>query len=119
MDFTEAFMIRIESGRVTGDATNPRELCGRVVRVTLAGQTRAPTARIRKVKWKHLKKNEEELNEIVIEFFAPVRFDDAGGQSITFIVVHWNWKNPGAFSAVTAVKGSHHVNLELIEASPG
>lgn len=106
--------IRVEQGKMTGDVFAEGWMSGRVVRVTFCGQDQTCLARIRRVKWRHLKRNASELNLLEFEFFAPIQFTTPDSQTITFNTVRWSWEvNSENFQIVSETVGERYmVSLE-------
>lgn len=102
--------IRVEKGQLTGDVIGEGWLLGMVVRVTICGQGKTFFARIRRVKWRHLKRDTNQLNMLEIEFFAPIQFSTQDSRTITFNTVRWSWDVDSInFLVVTQTEGERYM----------
>jgi hypothetical protein len=99
---------------MTGDVVSAGWMLGRVVRITICGENITFLARIRKVRWRHLKRNPNELNMLEFEFFAPIQFTTRDSRTITFNAIRWSWElNSTNFQIVSQTEGERRmVSLE-------
>lgn len=94
--------IKVVRGEMTGVVVAVRRMVGRVVYVTICGQSKTHQARIRKVKWRHLRRVVNQLNMLEFEFFAPIQFTDAASRTVSFKTVRWSWEaNSANFQIVS------------------